>query len=66
MIIHIVGYKDVESNDIEALPRVVKSTRMDHTEVRETNDPTKLGMECRGEASIHASSKGEHMTVDVE
>ena len=64
--IRIAGYEDVESNDIEALPRVAKSTGMDHVEVMEIDDPTKLGTECRGEASIHASLEGECMTVDSE
>ena len=66
MIICVVGYEDVESNDTEALLKAAKSTGMDHAEGKETDDPIELGMECRGEASIHASSKGERMTVDIE
>ena len=65
-IIRVASYEDVESNNVEALTRAAKSTGMDHAKVRETNDPTELGMECRGEASIHASSKGECMTMDAE
>ena len=65
-IIRVTGYEDVESNDIEASPRVEKSTRMDHPKVKETDDPMKLGTECKGEASIHTSSEGEHMILDFE
>ena len=65
-IIRVTGHEDVESNDIEASPRVAKSTRMDHPKVKETDDPMKLGTECKGEASIHTSSEGEHMILDFE
>ena len=65
-IIRVAGYEDVESNDTKASPKAAKSIGMDHAEVKETNDPTELGMECRGEASIHASSKGERMNVDTD
>ena len=39
---------------------------MDHAELKEPEDPMELGTKCKREANIHASSEGQHMTVDVE
>lgn len=51
-IIHLTGYKDVESNKTEASPRAVKSIRMDHMEVREIDDPTELGMKWNAKVKL--------------
>ena len=39
---------------------------MDHATVREPKAPMELGMKCKGEANIHASFKGECITMDTE
>ena len=46
--------------------RAAKSTGMGHAEVREIDDPMKLGMDCKCGASIHASLEGDHMTMDAK